>query len=312
MGSFLPRFFLMTGNIAVGLAVLAPAGMLGDLAAGLKVGVHDAGLLVTYGALVLCIGSPVMAWLTTGIDRRFLLVATLAAVALGQGASALAPNYAFILIVRLAMLAVAAIYTPQAAATVGLIVPEKARPSAIAFVFLGWSLAIAGGLPLITLLATGLGWRAAYGALGGASAIVTLFVFLTLPGGLRCKPLSLASFATIARNKCLVSILAVTLLQTCGQFTVFVYLAPLLRRLIGADDLTVEGFFAFYGVVGLIGNLLATAGSSGWACGRSGRGSSLPQRPASSFGRSALPRSIRCSRRGWRSPRPISPAHRSR
>jgi hypothetical protein len=38
-------------------AVLA-AGMLGELAAGLKVGVHDAGLLVTYGALMLCIGSP--------------------------------------------------------------------------------------------------------------------------------------------------------------------------------------------------------------------------------------------------------------
>jgi MFS family permease len=44
-----------------------------------------------------------MAWLTTRIDRRFLLVVTLAAVALGQGASALAPNYAVILIVRLAM-----------------------------------------------------------------------------------------------------------------------------------------------------------------------------------------------------------------
>jgi predicted MFS family arabinose efflux permease len=259
MTSFLPRFFLMTGNIAVGLAVLAPAGMLGELAAGLNVGVHDAGLLVTYGALVLCLGSPVMAWLTTRIDRRLLLVATLAAVALGQAASALAPNYAVVLIVRLAMLAVAAIYTPQAAATVGLIVPEKARPSAIAFVFLGWSLAIAGGLPLITLLATTVGWRAAYVVLGGASAIVALFVFLTLPSGLTGKPLSLASFATITRNKRLISILAVTLLQTCGQFTVFVYLAPLLRSLIGADDLTVEGFFAFYGVVGLIGNLLATA-----------------------------------------------------
>ena len=65
----------MTGNIAIGLAVLAPAGMLGELADGLNVGVHDAGLLVTWGALVLCIGSPVMAWLTTRIDRRLLLVA---------------------------------------------------------------------------------------------------------------------------------------------------------------------------------------------------------------------------------------------
>jgi predicted MFS family arabinose efflux permease len=161
MTSFLARFFLMSGNIAVGLAVLAPAGMLGELAEGLHVGIHDAGLLVTYGAVVLCIGSPVMAWLTTRIDRRLLLVATLSAIALGQGASALAPNYATVLALRLAMLAIAAIYTPQAAATVGLIVAEKERPSAIAFVFLGWSLAIAAGLPLITWLATTIGWRMA-------------------------------------------------------------------------------------------------------------------------------------------------------
>jgi predicted MFS family arabinose efflux permease len=259
MTSFFPRFFLMLGNIAIGLSVLGPAGMLGELADGLNVGVHDAGLLVTYGAVVLCVGSPLMAWLTTRVDRRILLVATLALVALGEGASALAPDYAAVLALRLAMLLVAAIYTPQAAATVGLIVPEAQRPSAIAFVFLGWSLAVAGGLPLVTFLATHFGWRAVFAVLGTASALVALSVFVTLPNGLTGKPLSLGSFATIARHKRLVTILTVTLLQTCGQFTVFVYLAPLLRRLLGADDLTVEGFFAFFGVVGLVGNIIATA-----------------------------------------------------
>ena len=54
---------------------------------GLHVGIHDTGLLVTYGAVVLCIGSPVMAWLMTRIDRRALLVATLAILAAGQAAS---------------------------------------------------------------------------------------------------------------------------------------------------------------------------------------------------------------------------------
>jgi len=85
-----------------------------------------------------------------------------------------------------------------------------------------------------------------------------LLVFVTLPGGLTGKPLSLASFATIARNKRLVTILTVTMLQISGQITVFVYLGPLLRRLIGADDLGVESFFGFYGVAALVGNVIAT------------------------------------------------------
>jgi predicted MFS family arabinose efflux permease len=259
MKPFLARFFLMLGNIVIGLAVLEPAGMLRELADGLHVGIRDAGLLVTWGAVVLCVGSPLMAWLTTRVDRRLLLVGTLIVVAIAQGASALAPTYGVVLALRLLMLAIAAIYTPQAAATVGLIVPEKQRPSAIAFVFLGWSLAVAGGLPLITFLATHFGWRAGFVMLGAASAVIAVLVFVTLPQGLTGKPLSLASFATIARNRRLVTILTVTMLQISGQLTLFVYLAPLLRRLIGAGNLAVEGFFALFGVAALIGNIIATA-----------------------------------------------------
>lgn len=249
----------MTGNIVVGIAILAPAGMLAELADGLHVGIHDTGLLVTYGAVVLCIGSPVMAWLTTRLDRRTLLVTTVAIVAGAQVLSALAPNYAVILALRLAMLTVAALYTPQAAATVALIVPEKQRPSAIAFVFLGWSLAIAAGLPLITFLATQFGWRMAFGVLAALAALIAALLFVTLPRGLQGRPLSLLSFAEIARSKRIVSILSVTLLQTAGQFTVFIYFAPLLKALAGASTATVGGFFALYGVVGLAGNMLASA-----------------------------------------------------
>ena len=58
MRQSLPRIALMLGNLATGVAILAPAGMLTVLADGLHVGIRDAGLLVTYGAVILCIGSP--------------------------------------------------------------------------------------------------------------------------------------------------------------------------------------------------------------------------------------------------------------
>lgn len=248
----------MVGNIVIGLAVIGPAGMLAELAEGLRVGIHDAGLLVTYGAVVLCIASPVLAWLTTRVDRRMLLVATLAIIAAGLGLSAVAPNYATVLILRIAMLTVAAIYTPQAAAAIALIVPERERPSAISFVFLGWSLAVAVGLPLVTFLATHLGWRMVFAVMAGAAALIALLLFAVLPRGLQGKPLSLLSFAEIGRNKRIVSILSITLLQTAGQFTVFIYLAPLLKALAGADAAIVGFFFGLFGVMGLAGNIVAS------------------------------------------------------
>src|SRR5712672_3371857 len=104
---------LMLGNIVTGCAVLAPAGMLGELSSGLDVSIRDAGLLITFGAMMLCVGSPLTAWLTSRIERRTLLTTALAVLALTNAASAFAPGYATLLVVRLVMLTVGALYTPQ-------------------------------------------------------------------------------------------------------------------------------------------------------------------------------------------------------
>ena len=144
----------MLGNIVTGCSVLAPAGMLGELSSGLGVTVRDAGLLITFGAIMLCVGSPLTAWLTSRIERRLLLTSTLLVLALANAASAFAPDYTSLLVIRLVMLGVGALYTPQAAGTAALIVPAEKRGSTIAYIFLGWSLAAAVGLPLITLIAS--------------------------------------------------------------------------------------------------------------------------------------------------------------
>ena len=84
----LPRYGLMLGNFATGLCILAPAGMLTVLAEGLNVGIRETGLLVTFGAVILCFGSPLVAWLTTRIDRRTLLVGSLATAGISRLATA--------------------------------------------------------------------------------------------------------------------------------------------------------------------------------------------------------------------------------
>src|SRR5258705_11737355 len=63
---------LMLGNFITGTSILAPAGMLSELSGGLKVSISDAGLLITFGAIVLCIGSPLAAWLASPIEPHRL------------------------------------------------------------------------------------------------------------------------------------------------------------------------------------------------------------------------------------------------
>jgi DHA1 family inner membrane transport protein len=248
----------MVGNIVTGTSVLAPAGMLGELSSGLDVSVHGAALLITFGAMVLCIGSPLTAWLTSRIERRRLLTATLAVLAVSNLASAFVPDYATLLVIRLIMLTIGALYTPQAAGTAALIVSAEKRGSTIAYIFLGWSLAAAVGLPLISFAASRYGWRAVYGGIGVVGCFSFVLLAWRLPGGMIGAPVDLQTWTAVGRNRTIILLLLVTTLQMSGQFVVFTFMGPLLANLTGAGPDAIGLVFGLYGVFGFIGIVIAT------------------------------------------------------
>lgn len=255
---------LMLGNFVTGCSVLAPAGMLVELSIELGVSIPEAGLLITWGAVILCIASPVTAWLTSRIERRTLLVSTLAVFAITSAASALATSYAMLLALRLAMLAVGALYTPQAAGTAGMIVPLEKRGSTIAYIFLGWSLAAAVGLPLIALIASRYGFRAVYGSIAVVACFSTLLLAWRLPRGLLGVPVDLKTWVAVGRNRMILLLLLITTLQMSGQFVVFTFMGPLVVKLTGAGPDAVGLIFALYGVCGFIGVAIATRIVDSW------------------------------------------------
>jgi DHA1 family inner membrane transport protein len=255
---------LMVGNLVTGCSVLAPAGMLIELSADLGVTVHTAGLLITFGAVMLCVGSPLTAWLTSAIERRTLLAATLLVLALANAASAFAPDYASLLSIRLVMLAIGALFTPQAAGTAALIVSPEKRGGTIAYVFLGWSLAAAVGLPLITFMTSRYGWRAAFGSISVIAAIGFLLLVWRLPAGLRGAPVDLKTWRNLARNRAIIVLLAITTLLMSGQFAVFTFMGPLLTKLTDVGPDGVGLVFATYGVCGFIGIAIVTRIVDSW------------------------------------------------
>jgi len=255
---------LMLGNVVTGCSVVGPAGMLKELSEGLGVSISTAGLLITFGAIVLCLGSPVTAWLTSRFERRNLLAATLAILALTNIASAFAPDFGSLLAIRIVMLAVGALYTPQAAGTGALLVPEQKRGSTIAYIFLGWSLAAAIGLPLITFIASRYGWRAAYGGIGGLGIVGFLMLAWRLPAGLLGARVDLRTWIDVARNRTILLLLLITTLQMSGQFVIFTFMGPLLTKLTGAGPDAIALVFSLYGAFGFLGVAIATRIVDSW------------------------------------------------
>jgi MFS transporter, DHA1 family, inner membrane transport protein len=256
--SRLALWSLLFGNFVIGTGILLPAGLLNILGADLDVSAATAGLLLFSGGLVVGFGAPIMAGLTSAIDRRLLLTVAAFIYAVGHVLAALAPEFWSLFIIRTVTMVAATIFTPQAAATVGLLVPPDKRSQAIAFIFIGWSAASVVGIPLGSILAAAVGWRAAFFSMGVLSIMAMAGVWLSLKPGLRVQPLQLASWLAVFKNPLMLCILVVTLFSMSGQFTLVSYLAPTLREAFGATPNGIAALFAIFGAAGICGNYLAT------------------------------------------------------
>lgn len=251
------QWSLLLGNFVIGTGVLAPAGLINELSAAFAVDVATVGLLIAYGAAVLCIEAPLLAFITNKIDRRTLLTGSLGLYAAGHLASGFASSFAMLLTARLIMIGAAAIFTPQAASAVGLFIAPERRVGAVAFIFLGWSLASAVGIPLASLLGAQVGWSAVYFLLAALCGLAAVAVFATLPAALRTPPLSLGAWRQVAARGDILALLLVTCLFIAGQFTEYPFIAAKLKTSLDANAQQIAVLLAVYGLAGVLGSTVA-------------------------------------------------------
>lgn len=246
---------LMVGNFVIGTGVMVVPGTLNDISHNLQVSVPQAGFLITAGAMLMGLGAPVLASVVAGWDRRKLLAVTLLWYGMLLGACALAPGYDTLLPLRVLAMLAPAIFTPQAAASVGLMVSPAKRGKAITFVFLGWSVASVAGMPLGAWAGGTWGWRWAFGGVALLAMVSAAWVWRAMPTGIRPAALSRTAWARAVGSRPLMLAVGVTLLSSFGQFTLFSYFAPFFKQTLQVDASTLSLLFLWFGAFGLLGNL---------------------------------------------------------
>lgn len=253
-----PRWALLAGNFVIGCGVMVVAGTLNDLARSLDVSVALAGQLIAIGAIVMGVGAPLLANWVAGFDRRRLLALTLAWYGAGHALSALMPDYAALAPVRALCMLGAAVFTPQAAAAIGHMSPPEQRGRAITFVFLGWSVASVAGMPIAAWIGETFGWRSAFATVAVLGFVAAAWVYAAMPDGVKPAALSRAAWREALTQPALMAIVAVTALQSAGQFTLFSYFAPYYRQTLDASPAQISAMFFWFGLFGLLGNVLLT------------------------------------------------------
>jgi len=216
------------------------------------------GLLITAGAVLMGVGAPLFATLVAGWDRRRLLTLSLLWYALFMGISALAPSYGWLLPLRVLAVIPPAIFTPQAAACVGLLVPASQRGKAITFVFLGWSVASVLGMPLSAWIGGLFGWRWAFGLVAVLALAVAGWVWQAMPDRVRPAALSREAWGQALGSPALMMAVGVTLLSSFGQFTLFSYFAPYHQQVLGLSAGLLSLMFLWFGAFGLTGNVVVS------------------------------------------------------
>ena len=254
----LPRVLwpLLFGNFVIGTGVMVVPGTLNDISSSLAIPVPVAGQLISAAALMMALGAPLLATVVAGWDRRRLLALTMVWYALLLGLCALTQDFGTLLFLRVLAVIAPAIFTPQAASCVGLLVPPEQRGRAITMVFLGWSVASVLGMPLGAWIGGTVGWRSAFLFVAGLSLVSAVWVWRAMPDGIRPPALSRAAWGEALQSRALMLCVAVTLLYSAGQFVLFSYFAPYYKALLQVTPLQLSLLFSWFGMFGLLGNVL--------------------------------------------------------
>src|SRR5881392_1465999 len=191
---------LLFGNFVIGSGVMVLPGTLNEISSSLDVPVSTAGQLISAGAVLMCFGAPLLAALVAGWDRRRLLALSMLWYGALHLACIAATTFGALLPLRVLTMVSPAIFTPQAAACVGLLVPAEQRGRAITFIFLGWSIASVLGLPMGAYVGGTYGWRTAFALVAIMSLVSAVWVWRRMPDGVKPPALSLAAWGETFRS----------------------------------------------------------------------------------------------------------------
>jgi DHA1 family inner membrane transport protein len=259
---------LAMGGFAIGTTEFVTMGLLPQISRGVDVSIPTGGHVISAYAVGVVVGAPLLAFLGARLPRRALLVALMAAFAVGNGVSALATSYEQLMVARFAAGLPHGAYFGVAS----LVAASMARPSrkgrAVSQVMLGLSVANVVGVPAATLLGQELGWRAAFWAAAGLAVVTLGLVAWFVPS---CPGDAEAS-GRRELGALKVPQVWLTLLAGAvgfgGMFAVYTYIAPVVTDVSGLGERSVPVYLLFFGL-GMVAGTWVAGIMADWSIFRS-------------------------------------------
>jgi predicted MFS family arabinose efflux permease len=250
---------LIAGNFFVATSFMSVAGLLNEISASLNITIAQAGWLIAAFALTAGLCAPVLATFGSRIDRRDLLAGSLGICAVANVIAAFSETYPQLMAARVLAAVTSAVYTPQVAATVSMLVKPEERGPALGKLMTGWAIGAVVGGPMNVLIGSYFGWRTSMACIAVGGAIVAVMVWRAVPQNVHVPPLNLQRWIEVARSPALRLLTLTTALHATGNHVVFSYLAPTMKQLHDVTGSVLASLYFVNGLGGIAGSFLAVA-----------------------------------------------------
>lgn len=254
---------LCLGAFALGVSEFASMGLLPQVAADAGVSVSTGGLTISAYAVGVVVGAPLIALSFTRCPRRRLLIGLALLIALGNLASAVAPDFLSITAARLIAGLPHGAYLGTAAMVAASLVPPNRRGSAVARVILGLSIANLLGVPLATWLGQLAGWRVVFGTVAVLALATALLIRLCLPVVEAGPAVGIGREMKAVLHPRVLLALGTAAVGFGGMFAIYSYIAPTLTEVTRVQEATVPILLAVFGSGMIVGNM-----AGGWLADR--------------------------------------------
>jgi DHA1 family inner membrane transport protein len=257
---------LAVAGFAIGTGEFVIIGLLPNVADDLSVTIPQAGHLISAYALGVVVGAPLLTAFTAHLPRKGVLLSLLGMFALGNVASALAPNYDLVLLARfVAGLPHGAFFGAGSVVAAGM-VNQSRRSAAMSVMFTGLTVANIVGVPLTTLLGQHTSWRLVFGVVAviGVLAMLAIARFVPILPAPEIEGSQLRRELATFRNPQIWLVLSIAMIGGGGLFAIFSYITPMMTHVTGYAESSVTYLLVIFGLGMTAGNIVGARLADRW------------------------------------------------
>lgn len=245
------------GFIAVITTEFGVIGILPQIAEHYNISIDKAGYLLSAFALVIALTGPFMTLLTSGFDRKKIMLAAIFMFLITGFVSSFSPSFWLLMIVRILPAFLQPVYIASALSVAVSQAEENKKNGLMSIVFNGVAIAMVTTVPFATWISGIWSWEYSFMIQTAVSLIALIAIQFLLPSMPVQEKKSFGSQVSILTRPSFILSTLTNFFMITAWFSTYSYFADYLNKAKGMDTTMISYMLLVFGTIGIFANWIA-------------------------------------------------------